>query len=223
MTRKGDKAWYNNKNHPSYKYYLKKLNEAQARTRGIRRSPKSEFKKGLTPWNKGKKCPETAKKLLGRRCSQITEYKKGNIPWITGKKHTDKTKEIMSIKMKVRRKNIIIPIKDSQIEVKIQNFLKQLNIEFYTHQYIKEIKHAYQCDILIPSFNLIIECDGDYWHGNPRKFMFPSREQYEQQLEDIIRTKELIEVGYKVMRLWESDIKKMTLEEFKLFMEEYTT
>jgi len=88
------------------------------------------------------------------------------------------------------------------IEVKIQNFLKQLGIEFFTHQYMK-IKHGYQCDILIPSMNLVIECDGNYWHKYPIGNDI-----------DHIRTNELIQKGFKVLRLWEHNIKLMTLENF---------
>jgi len=94
--------------------------------------------------------------------------------------------------------------KDTTIEIKIQNFLKQLKIEFFTHQYMKEIEHGYQCDILIPSLNLVIECDGDYWHKYPI-----GREI------DRIRTSELINNGFKVLRLWECEIRAMRLNKFK--------
>ena len=101
------------------------------------------------------------------------------------------------------RRTQVFPIKDSSIEIKIQNFLKQLGITFFTHQYIK-IEHGYQCDILIPSMNLVIECDGDYWHKYP----------IGNDL-DHIRTKELIEKGFRVLRLWEFEIKEMNLDNFK--------
>ena len=105
--------------------------------------------------------------------------------------------------IKKRRAKQILPIKDTKIEVKIQNFLKTLGIEFFTHQYMK-IKHAYQCDILIPSMNLVIECDGNYWH------------KYPVGLEkDHLRTKELIDKGFKVLRLWEFEINEMTIDAFK--------
>jgi very-short-patch-repair endonuclease len=52
--------------------------------------------------------------------------------------------------------------------------------------------------------NLILETDGNYWHSYPI-----GREI------DNIRTKELIEKGFKVLRLWEIDIKSMDLESFK--------
>jgi very-short-patch-repair endonuclease len=77
-------------------------------------------------------------------------------------------------------------------------------MEFYTHQYMSNIEHSYQCDIFIPSKNMIIECDGDYWHNYPVGRPI-----------DHIRTQELEGKNYKVLRLWERDIKTMTLEEFK--------
>ena len=67
-----------------------------------------------------------------------------------------------------------------------------------------KIKHGYQCDILIPSMKLVIECDGDYWHRYP----------IGNDL-DHIRTKELIQKGFKVLRLWEFEIKAMELNDFK--------
>ena len=105
--------------------------------------------------------------------------------------------------IKNARMNQLLPVKDTSIEVKIQNFLKLLNIEFFTHQYM-HIEHGYQCDIFIPSVNLIIECDGDYWHK------YPTGRDI-----DHIRTKELQEKRYKVLRLWENEIKKMNIEKFR--------
>jgi len=106
--------------------------------------------------------------------------------------------------MKETRKHQIFPVKDTTIEVKIQNFLKKLGIEFFTHQHMKEIEHGYQCDILIPSMNLVIEADGNYWHKYPIGNDI-----------DHIRTKELIEKGFKVLRLWECEIRAMELNDFQ--------
>jgi len=103
-----------------------------------------------------------------------------------------------------RRAKQIFPKKDTKIEVKIQNFLKKLELDFFTHQYLREIEHSYQCDILIPSTNLVIECDGDYWHK------YPIGKDI-----DHIRTKELLQRGFKVLRLWECEIIPMSLDKFK--------
>jgi len=134
-----------------------------------------------------------------------------------GYKHTEETKR----KMKITRARQVVPFKDTKIEVKIQDFLKKLNIEFYTHNYINEIKHKYQCDILLPLTKTIIECDGDAFHFNPKKYkatdkIFKKGMTAQQRWDlDAIRTKELQEVGFTVIRLWGSDIEKMTLTQFK--------
>ena len=120
---------------------------------------------------------------------------------------------------KERRALQIFPIKDTKIEIKIQNYLMQLGIEFTAHHYIKNIEHGYQCDIFIPSLNTILECDGDYWHGNPEKFPKPNEMQEKQIEEDNIRTKELLERGYRVIRIWEYEIKIMSLDDFKKKLE----
>lgn len=141
-------------------------------------------------------------RILGRKNGAIhmIEHNKKNGIWNKGIPHT----EIHKKRLKEKRKYQVTPIKDSSIEVKIQNFLKELKIEFFTHQYIK-IEHGYQCDILIPSINLVIECDGDYWHKYP-----VGREI------DNIRTKELINKGFKVLRLWEHEIKTMNIDQFQI-------
>ncbi len=132
-----------------------------------------------------------------------------------------------AIKMLEKRAKQILPIKDTSIEVKVQEFLKQLGIEFYTHQYMK-IEHGYQCDIFIPIQpsilqKTIIECDGDFIHCNPNKYQenyvrFPKREKLTAKNiweRDKIRTEELIDKGFRVIRLWESEIKIMNLNKFE--------
>jgi very-short-patch-repair endonuclease len=136
--------------------------------------------------------------LAGHNTRKITE--------LTRKKLSNKQKEVMKTdKAKIRRSKQVFPLKDTTIEIKIQQYLTELKIEYMTHKYIKEIEHGYQCDIFIPSMNLVIECDGNYWHK------YPTRTDI-----DNIRTTELLQKGFKVLRLWEIDIRKMTLEELRL-------
>jgi len=129
----------------------------------------------------------------------------------------EKAKSPESInKRKLKRQNQILPLRDTSIEVKIQNFLKELGIEFFTHQYIK-IKHGYQCDILVPSMNLVIECDGDYWHGNKKLFRDEKLTEriIKQRDIDHIRTQELIVKGFRVIRIWENEIRVMDINDFE--------
>ncbi len=160
----------------------------------------SPFVKGHKSGMTGRKMSKEHKRKIGFANSKalkgkVSPKKGKTYEEIMGKDKADKVKKIRSMQ--------VLPVKDTSIEVKIQNFLKQLRMEFFTHQYMK-IEHGYQCDILIPSKNLVIECDGDYWH------------KYPVGLEkDHIRTEELIDKGFKVLRLWERDIRKMELNDFK--------
>lgn len=65
-----------------------------------------------------------------------------------------------------------------------------------------------------------MKTDGDYFHGNPIIFKLEdlNPKQIEQKERDNIRNIEMKEKGYKVIRLWESEIKKMKLEDFEFIM-----
>ena len=172
---------------------------------------KGGFEKGNIPSTLGKPRSDEVKEKISKKVKQRYEegsksrfnsgsFKKGQKPWIAGKTHSIEARQ----KIKLKRAKQICPKKDTKIEIKIQNYLKTLGVDFFTHQYMKEIEHGYQCDILIPVMDLIIEVDGDYWHKYP-----VGRDI------DKIRTKELIEKGFKVLRLWEHEIKVMSLDDFK--------
>ena len=155
-----------------------------------------ETKQKMNLSKKGKPLSEEHKRKLSEiRKRKLKTGELKHPKGMLGKQQTKKWRKM--------RKNLVIPKKDTSIEVKIQNFLKKLGIEFFTHQYIK-IEHGYQCDILIPAMNLVIECDGDYWHKYPIGNDI-----------DHIRTKELIQKGFKVLRLWEFEIKAMDINKFK--------
>jgi len=139
-----------------------------------------------------------------------------------GCKLSKEHKEKISRRFKEWRKYQVFPFKDTMIEIKVQNFLKQLGIEFFTHQYMKEIKYAYQCDILIPIQKgiiqkTIIECDGDYFHRNLDKHpinYYPKNIQI-QRILDFERNAQLEEAGWRVIRLWENEINNMNIDNIK--------
>lgn len=231
------------KNHPMYGKHptektLKKMSKNHRKFQSI------QTRKKISEANKGKHRTEEQK----RRMSESRPDVSGKKHPMYGRKnkwghHTKETKRKLRLmnsgennpmygrtpkpetiqKLKDKRAKLILPTKDTSIEIKIQNFLKQLGIDFFTHQYMK-IEHGYQCDILIPSMNLVIECDGDFIHCNPTKYSpdfvrFPSSKHNQPasvvwELDDT-RTKELIQQGFRVLRLWENEIKKMELNDFK--------
>ncbi len=226
--KKGNKPWNTGLNGEEYLSHLKdgkvwnkgkkgyKVHTEEHKEKLRKSFTGNKYREGLAPWNKGKTyssvpCPQDKKDKISNSLKGHPCYKDKarSIKQSKTLKKWYKNHPEAIVKFTERRKYIKLPKKDSTIEVKIQNYLKQLGIDFFTHQYMKEIEHGYQCDILIPSINLVIECDGDYWH------------KYPVGLErDHIRTKELIEKGFKVLRLWECEIRKMDLEEFKIKLDE---
>lgn len=188
-----------NKNKIFSEEHKRKISKNNARYWKGKKHPKSnECRKKLSNTLKGHIVTEDTKEKIRK---SVKEYQKKNPTIIQN--------------IKIFRAKQILPLKDTSIELKIQSFLKQLNIDFFTHQYIKDIEHAYQCDIFIPVQNginkkIIIECDGDYWHNYPIGTKI-----------DYIRTWELIEKGFNVLRLWEKDIKKMNIYDFQIKLEDY--
>jgi very-short-patch-repair endonuclease len=135
-----------------------------------------------------------------------TLIRKGIKPMVINRNAWNKGKPVSEkerLRLKSMRAKQIFPLKDSSIEIKVRNFLEKLKIEYYQHKYMN-IKNSYQCDFFIPSMNLVIECDGNYWHK------YPIGNEI-----DHIRTSELIQKGFKVLRIWEFEIKEMNLNKFK--------
>ena len=178
------------------------------------------FKEGKIAWAKNRKFTEEHCKNIGlvrkgKHVSPNTEFKKGQHP----SRETEFKIGDLKVKERLRKLRmegkIITPKFDTSIERKIQNYLKLLHIDFLTHNYMSEITHAYQCDIIIPSSKTIIETDGCYWHGCP----ICNKKLNEWQIKTIeldnFRTKELQEKGYRVIRLREHDIKVMGLNKFQ--------
>ena len=87
----------------------------------------------------------------------------------------------------------------------IEKCIKPLGIKFTTQHYIKDLHHY--CDVYIPEKNVVIEFQGDYWHGNPKKY--EKEELSEFQLEKVKKDESLREYcknnGIRLVEIWESD------------------
>jgi len=162
--------------------------------------------------------PHYGKKFSEEHIENISKSLKGRT--LRDLHSPEKASEIRS-KIKAARAKQVIPLQDTSIEVKIQDFLTAMGVEFIAHKYVP-IKYAYRCDIFIPSMNMVIECDGDYWHGNlnisPFKDM-PQKIRVQRCL-DYERTAQMQEFGFNVLRLPEFEINEMTADAFKLKLDQ---
>ncbi len=106
------------------------------------------------------------------------------------------------------------PYKDTKIEVLTQTILKKNGISFVKHKNFKLSDSNHQADIVIEP-DKVIEVNGDYWHFNPKKYDGESNQKKrgrDIKAKDVWRDDKYIidgmkEQGYKVLVVWESELK----------------
>jgi very-short-patch-repair endonuclease len=76
----------------------------------------------------------------------------------------------------------------------------------YNPQYL--IGDKFCVDAFVPSCNTVIQFDGDYWHGNPTKFVTLDHRQSRRVALDRSQDAYMKACGYHVLRIWESEIKR---------------
>lgn len=138
---------------------------------------------GNIPWNKGKKLSDLHKKRL----SDAKQNQCGKNNPFYGKHHTLDTKH--RLRLANIGKKINFRFKNTKPERYLQTILYSRGIKFQTHKEI--LGHP---DIFIEP-DLCIFVDGDYWHKLPKAIE-----------RDGIVNRELKKRGYKVIRLWASEI-----------------
>lgn len=115
----------------------------------------------------------------------------------------------------------------SKLEKYIEELLKELNIEYETQLLLKvSNKKRYFYDLYIPSINLIIEIQGDYWHANPNRYNAEDLVHYKfadikaQDIWDRDKVKQdfATSKGYKLIAIWEHFIKNTSKEELKQYL-----
>jgi G:T-mismatch repair DNA endonuclease (very short patch repair protein) len=92
--------------------------------------------------------------------------------------------------------------KDTKIEIIIRDKLESMNIDF-----IKNYRYnKYIFDFYLIDYNFVIECQGDYWHGNPDLFKTLNDIQLKNIERDKNKKRYLEESRIKSLFLWENEI-----------------
>lgn len=89
-----------------------------------------------------------------------------------------------------------------------RNFLDKLGVKYIYQFEAKDIGRFY--DFFLPEHNIIVECDGDFFHYNKdtQGDKEPSRMQKKNMRVDEYKNKWALLHGYPLIRIWESDIRK---------------
>jgi len=105
-----------------------------------------------------------------------------------------------------RLQNNEMPFLNTRIEKLIANEMSKRGI-FFRSQF--SIDHKFVCDFAIPEYKIAIECDGDYWHANPRIYDHNALDvrQRNKVQRDKFKKKYLTRRGWLLLSFFESDIK----------------
>lgn len=89
---------------------------------------------------------------------------------------------------------------ETSIEKKVREQLQKNGLRFRSQVCI--CKNKFRIDFYLPDFELVVECNGDYWHSREH------RQKRDKQLEEYVLAKRK-----KILWLWEREIKT---EEFNI-------
>ncbi|MCK4358480.1 MAG: DUF559 domain-containing protein [Candidatus Cloacimonetes bacterium] len=161
---------------------------------GIKRS--EQTRKNISKSKKGKKNPNFGKPRSEETKQKIRDSNKGK------HYHSEKSKKNLREKALLRMRNKKGPFKDTKPELKMKEILNFLNIPF-EHQFRLD---NYLYDFHILNTNILIEVDGDYFHGNPKKFSKLNKMQLEMKERDLKHNKIAKVNNFVLLRFWQDDI-----------------
>lgn len=97
--------------------------------------------------------------------------------------------------------------KMNKIEKLVADYLDSRNIEYYFQFFITENKICKSYDFKIKNKPIIIEVDGDFWHGGPATNKY-WKDVDKVKINDKLKEKIANNRGYKIIRFWQSDLQK---------------
>jgi G:T-mismatch repair DNA endonuclease (very short patch repair protein) len=144
----------------------------------------------------------------------------GGPRFIKGHHVSEKVKD----KIRNARAIQIIPVKDTSIERMVQIALKTINVEFEKHVHIEtndKETNRHQFDIVVRKYNLVIEIDGCYFHGCSACINEPEMWQVTRREKDARQTRFALQAGWRVVRLAEHDLRKMSQENLVTLLQDF--
>lgn len=111
-------------------------------------------------------------------------------------------------KMLDHRSRLVVPFKDSKIEVAMQGILNRIGIPYEKHGILREIgRHQY--DMVLHEQRAVLECMGCFWHccaqciANPLPLGFKRRER------DRLLREATEAAGWRLLEVWEHEFRDL--------------
>ena len=173
---------------------------------------------GKTPWNEGKtyELPHThGRKITEEHRSKLKKARSDSpLKARHTQKHSEASKELMRNATINRWKNGDFSFRETGIETKVKNLIKELNL----HEDLKYQLEVgpFVCDFGSLDKKLAIECMGDWFHCNPQIPKFAARYpvQFRNLKRDELKREYLKKNGWSLIELWETDINSGEYKDF---------
>jgi len=189
-------------------FYTKKGLEKSAKTR------KAQFDSGeRIQWNKGIKLEGDAL-LKSQEVAKRPERRKKISDSLKGRPKSEAHKKIM-LETLARNRKEILKGNPSKLEYIFADILTSIGVVFI-HQYHVD---GFDYDFYIPDKNLLIEIDGDYWHGNPTIYTELNNIQKKNKGLDKLKGIHANKRAINLVRFWEHDINNNRLEVIQKLIE----
>lgn len=207
---------HNQENNDKYKQFCERLK--------ISRKGAGNPMFGKDSWNKGQTkenneiISEMSKKAMGRKASDETREKirlsQINSPFKNrhNQPHSEETKQKLREITASRYANGCFK-RETRIHISMREFLKTLNlVELPIEEYHEKY---YSLDFAFPESKVVIECQGTYFHVDPRKY--PNGPQSAVQRRNFGRDKAkrkfLENRGWTLIEVWEKEITENNFQE----------
>jgi very-short-patch-repair endonuclease len=201
---------------------------------------KQKFHSGeLTQWNKGISFEDSyGKDRASQMKLDISENKERSVKISNGlrgkKKSMEHVRKITEDRRKywandenriAQRDRRLVQFAENRVGKVVNNKLEQTFrgiLDAHDIEYIQSFNSGrFVYDFYIPSENILIEVDGDFYHSNPLKY--PNGPVYDIQIHnaknDKIKNEWAKANGYTLLRFWESDIQDNRLQVVKTLIE----
>jgi very-short-patch-repair endonuclease len=183
---------------------------------------KQKFANGeMSQWNSGKTYAELKgdewsnefRKSISLNSDRSAKISKS----LSGKPKSPEHREQMKKQLAINRRERLTSGKMSKPERLMEDILKSHGIEYVYQQEVS----GFFYDFYIPSKNILIEVDGDFWHCKPgTKYETPKMpEQVKNVVNDKKKTTVACSNNYTLIRFWESDIQDNRLQVVKTLIE----
>lgn len=159
-----------------------------------------EWKRNISKGMKGKKKSEKTKKRMSEYQSNRTREHEENFrkSWKEQWNSLTKAQQLERISkwIEAGHKSFnSFSLKPTSIEIKVKKQLDKYGIKYIQQKHINDGERNYYLDFYIPSFKLVIECNGDYWHNKQ------DRKERDKRLETYVKS-----TGRNIVFIWEHEI-----------------